>query len=383
VSPPAPIHLPVPIPVNRPIAVIPSALLSSKTYSEKIAKMMGLDKLPINPNGPKITIAAIEESGTWKALRDAIHNPQSILSPETREHYQRNFLTPVGDPRENRLHPDEQNDEIRSIDQGKYHGAAVAAVILDHKAKVLPVSTYNTPGSQKYEDKFDVSAALNSLVESDVKIINISAGHIHYTVVTAVRDENERPLKYVSKTIYTPKLVEAIKALAQAGKVIVFGAGNNGKDIEAPQFADAPRESRPQIMGHLIEALDRKTRKSIIIAGGYDPDTGDAINYSNRPGNWPEAQERFLFAPCRHMPAYLDYKIRERTYGSTVGGTSYAAPAICAAIAQLCEAVPGLPPKKAMKALLETADQRPEKQIYGRGLIRADKALEKIKEWYQ
>jgi len=371
-----------PAPVNLPIAVIPNLPPSSEVYTKRIAQMMGLDKLPINPHGPEITVAIVEQSGTWKPLPDAIHNPQSLLSPETREHYRRNFLTPIGDP-QGRLHPEEQNDEIRLTDKGDYHGAYVAAVLLDHRAKVRPVSTFNTTG---LPDRYDVADALMDLVQKpNVNIINISAGYIHANAaVQAVRDENGLLLHYMTKTVYTPKLVEALKALADAGKVIVWAAGNNGNDIQSPQYKRSNTgEPCSQIMGHLIEALDRKTRKSIIIAGGYDPDTGNAIDYSNKPGNWPEAQERFLFAPCRHSPAYLDYKIGETTCGATVGGTSIAAPAICAAIAKLCEAIPGLPPKKAMKALLKTADQRPEKHIYGCGLVRADKAFEELKELYQ
>ncbi|HLB59946.1 MAG TPA: hypothetical protein VJL87_07710 [Bdellovibrionota bacterium] len=125
-------------------------------------------------------------------------------------------------------------------------------------------------------------------------------------------------------------------------------------------------------MGHLVESLDAETLQSVILAGNLDPNTLLASESSNRPGNWVEAQDRFLYAPGHHMLSHFDF---------VEWGTSLSAPYICAAIANLCSK-PGVTPKMAVKALMDSADERPEKAIYGRGVIRADKALELLERGY-
>lgn len=51
---------------------------------------------------------------------------------------------------------------------------------------------------------------------------------------------------------------------------------------------------------------------------------------------------------------------------------------ICAAIANLCST--GATPKRAMKALLDSADKDPDVRTYGMGKVRADKALELLED---
>ncbi|MBA3813518.1 MAG: hypothetical protein H0X26_03365 [Alphaproteobacteria bacterium] len=99
---------------------------------------------------------------------------------------------------------------------------------------------------------------------------------------------------------------------------MVLGAGNKERVIHPPLFGRPKSgDSCAQIMGHLIEALDPETRQSVLMAGAFDPETNAACDYSNKPGDWVEAQERFLFAPGRHFLSYED---------RSVGGTPFAAP---------------------------------------------------------
>lgn len=149
---------------------------------------------------------------------------------------------------------------------------------------------------------------------------------------------------------------------------MVFAVGNEGKDIYSPQFVQTHVSFGGEVIGHLIEALDSETLESVVFAGNLDPEVRMASKRSNTPGNWEAAQKRFLFAPGSHELPYLNHVVK---------GTSFAAPLICAEIAALCSK-PGVTPKQALNALLETADERPEKHIYGRGISNAAKALERL-----
>jgi subtilisin family serine protease len=315
-------------------------------------------------------VAAIELSGTWSMLREAISAPWNPLTKEQREKYRNNFLPAIGGPG---LHPEEKNAHIRSLGDNP-HGANVASVVLDlaPQAKVLPVSTYHTPGSRQ---RYDVANAVMDLAQrAHGNIINISAGDFDSTVISQeVPDANGR-LIFVYKTVYILKIAEAFRRAVQEGKVLVVATGNEGLDIQPPRFEQNSKCPRSEIMAHLVKALDPETLRSVIFAGNLDPETRMASRCSNKPGNWEEAQKRFLFAPGSHEISYLP--------GFVVKGTSFAAPLICGAIAALCSK-PGVTPKKAANALLESADERPhEKAIYGRGLMRADKALELLERGY-
>ena len=151
------------------------------------------------------------------------------------------------------------------------------------------MSTYNTPGSPDLYDVADATMMLSQ--QEDVKIINISAGYIDATSTSKEEQDANGVYKFLYKTVYTPNLVESFRAVAQKGKVIVLASGNKGDNIFPPQFFHKSRESRAQIMGHLIEALDAETRESVVLAGAFDRETNAHCGYSNKPGNWVEAQE--------------------------------------------------------------------------------------------
>lgn len=322
---------------------------------------------PVKAEGKPVTVAVIECSGSWGAMTEAINNPQSKLSPEQREHYRRHFLTPIGDP-QGRLHP-----QVRHCDDpalgGKDHGAAVASRILTEApdAIILPISTYigDAPARGVLQEGYDLADAMMDLSQrEDVKIINFSAGKIKYTVVGHNEyDENGRS-RYATKIENTPKLAEAFRALARAGKVIILAAGNTGEDITPHQFEHSItfKGDSYHTMGDIVEGLDEETLKHVLFVGTLNPDTDLATTYSNKPGNWAKAQERFAFFHCRHRPpyAYLEE-----------GGTSFAAPGVCAKIANYCSKH-DVTAREALDAVLATAEQRPERHIYGRGVLRPD-----------
>jgi uncharacterized protein YdbL (DUF1318 family) len=173
--------------------------------------------------------------------------------------------------------------------------------------------------------------------------------------------------EYLYKTIYPPILIEAFKAVAKAGKVVVIAAGNEAEAIDLPQFRRLGQGGE-ELAGYLMHELDAETRQSIVLAGSYDRMTNTIACYSNRAGSLKNVQESFLLAPGNHVTNFAKND-------DVAIGTSFAAPYICAAIANLASKR-NITPKRAVQALKETAERRPDVRTYGRGIIRADKALE-------
>jgi hypothetical protein len=327
------------------------------------AKDGGLDKLLAKDmKGQDQTVAVIELSGEWKALKDAINNKNGRLSPELKANYKSNFLTPIGGPG---LHPEQMNDWIR--DKGDlYHGSSVSSVVLDlaPQAKVLPVSTYSCYGSGAFYDTAD--ALMDISRRPDVSIINMSSGVTDFDIETINKRKEDGTEERLVKCIYRPKVREAFKAIAKAGKVVVIAIGNKGKPIDIPQFLPSGQIRTHELVGHLMQELDPETRKSIILAGSCALEERKIAAYSNKPGALKNAQEAFLLAPGHYYTSYNN---------DVAIGTSYAAPYICAAIANLTSNRK-FSPKRAVQALKDTAERRPDVGTYGRGIIRADKALE-------
>jgi hypothetical protein len=170
---------------------------------------------------------------------------------------------------------------------------------------------------------------------------------------------------YKFKFVLAPKYINAVKAVASAGKALVISAGNDGQEIPHNDFFHTvPSEGGPvrSFNSYLLENLDLKTRESVIFAGNLDPDTGIAAADSNKPGQRREVQEMFLFAPGTHQHACHKDRIDK--------GTSLAAPYISAMLANLL-AKPGVTPKRAAQALKDSAQIR-----NGMRVMRVDKALE-------
>ncbi|MBY0501080.1 MAG: S8 family serine peptidase [Alphaproteobacteria bacterium] len=332
-------------------------------HDQQRAKDGGLDKLLTKDmKGQGQTVAVIELSGVWKDLKDAINDNKGPLSPSLKANYKSNFLAPIGGPG---LHPEQMNEWIRDCGNLS-HGSSVASVILDMapQAKVLPVSTYNTYGSSQFYDTADALMDLSR--RPDVSIINMSSGFTKFNVtLKKIRNKSGRE-EELAKRIYPPKLTEAFKAVAKAGKVVIIAARNDGKPIDTPRFFPEGQIGTHELVGYLMQELDPETRKSIILAGSCDLEERKIAAYSNKPGALKNAQEAFLLAPGHYATSFDN---------DVAIGTSFAAPYICAAIANLTSHRK-ISPKRAVQALKDTAERRPDVATYGRGIIRADKALE-------
>ena len=344
-------------------------------HTQSNAKAGGLDKLLAKDmKGQGQTVAVIELSGDWQQIKDVMNGKYGNLPPERKANYKSNFLTPIGGPG---LHPEEMNDWIRNREHNgidcPHHGSSVSSVILDlaPQTKVLPVSTYACYRSDQF---YDVADALMDLSKRpDVGIINMSSGYTDFEINSISKKKQDGSEERLIKTIYRPKLVEAFKAVAKAGKVVVIAAGNQGIPIQVPEFVTSEENVRREdLFGHLMQELDSETRQSVILAGSYDPETRQIASYSNKPGSLKNAQEAFLFAPGKHLQQY-DYMVGD--------GTSLAAPYICAVLSNLTSNL-NISPRRAVQALKETAERRPDVRTYGRGIIRADKALELLERSY-
>ena len=97
-----------------------------------------------------------------------------------------------------------------------------------------------------------------------------------------------------------------------------------------------------------------------------------ASGYSNKPGKCAKAQNQFLF------DSLGDYELPHLENYITKG-TSYAGPKIALVVAFLC-GIPGVTPPMAAQALMESADKRDEKEVYGSGTGGRDKAEELLRK---
>lgn len=344
---------------------VESYLTQLNAHNQRNAQIGGMDKLySKNLLGQGKTVAVVEHSGTWAEMQDLVNSSQGFLSKSVRERYKNNFLPSIGQGRGGDPNVAHEWDHRKL-----YHGSKVASVVLDlaPHTKVLPVSTYHS-SSEKYR----ITEALMDLSRRpDVSVINISSGCLESNKENqACGYKADGTVNYKFKCVYSPKILNAFKAIASTGKVIVFAAGNEGGELLGDEFlSEIQRFQRD--MGYLAENLDPETRKSIIFAGALDPETRASMGYSNRPGQMKKAQDMFLFAPTNHKLSYKD---------DIVGGTSNSAPYICAAITNLLSRFPRMTAKQAAQALLESADKKPDVRTYGRGIIRADKALDILEE---
>ncbi|MBX9806065.1 MAG: S8 family serine peptidase [Alphaproteobacteria bacterium] len=225
-------------PINRNIPKKTDYLSLLPFHNRENAKAGGLDKLLARDmNGGGQIVAVIELSGEWQPLKEAMNGKTGFLPPQLKANYKTNFLTPIGGEG---LHPEEKNDWLRDKNRicggSPYHGSSVSSVILDFapQAKVLPVSTYNTYGSSQFYDIADALMVLSQ--RSDVGVINMSSGYTNYNLTTRNERKKDGSENRLIKRIYPPRLIEAFKAVAKAGKVVVIATGNEGETIDVPQF---------------------------------------------------------------------------------------------------------------------------------------------------
>jgi subtilisin family serine protease len=301
-------------------------------------------------------------------MHNVIGGPQGVLPNEVRQSYAKRFLRPL--PLPGGVDPNKHFE--RCLDT-EYHGSGMASTILDFspQAHVLPVSSYRDEETGHF---YSIDDALVDLSERvDIKVINISSGFFDYRVQEYIEGGK---LKHIYS--FSEESVKGIKAAAAAGKIIVMAAGNEGEQIPplpsasgaAPEIANFAFRIRG-----LFSKLDEQTMKSIILAGNINfySDRWMKDLHSNYPGDSGDLRKRFLFAPGK-----FDYSFEG---GRLANGTSNSAAYISAVLANLLSISEKITPRMAVKALMKTADKRDPERLYGRGLIRADKAAEFLERY--
>jgi hypothetical protein len=336
-------------------------------HNKKNAVLGGLQPLfSKNLLGKGQTVAFVEYSGTWKDLQDTV-SKGGIVPARKRQIYKDNFLPVRGKGPNNNLHSLSEGVEEYARD----HGALVASYFLDFspQAKVLPVSTYYSPVDPFY----DVADALLELSRNkEVSVVSLSGYSVsNLPEVLQIKDNLSQTVKYQYKLTFPKKLTDAFKAVTKAGKAIVIATGNEAQEIplHSPVILDESKWDYGSYLLHLLENLDNETKQCVIFAGNLHPDTLTPSWSSNKAGKRADAQDRFLFAPAGKLHVSYSAQVID-------GGTSCAAPFISAALANLLSRSKAITPKRAVKALLESAEIQKDKTIYGRGIIKTHKALE-------
>jgi hypothetical protein len=176
---------------------------------------------------------------------------------------------------------------------------------------------------------------------SDVKIVNMSYGADFVAEAEIAQQKS------------------ALLGLKQAGKLMVAAAGNSGGS-----FPDYPARL----------AADGDLASHMIVAGAVNDDKTIA-SYSNRPG---ETANRYLVAPALFNFGEVQgyFIIRE-------GGTSNATAVISGAAAVVWGRWQYLSADQVANILLETAEDLGDPgvdPVYGRGLLRLDRAMQPIGE---
>lgn len=165
----------------------------------------------------------------------------------------------------------------------------------------------------------------------------------------------------------SPNVQKALQRLAQANKLIVIAAGNEGK----------PLSHSPYTQSLIKTATSPEVGGRILLVGAYEaPYWGEEhrASFSNFPDTF-EAAQVFLSAPGVHIEAALSNHATGK-----LSGTSMAAPMVCGVAALLMERFPSYSAQKIAQLLLVGA-RRVNKQghplqgiAWGQGLLDAAKA---------
>ena len=317
------------------------------------------------------TIAVIESCGTWGSMKNALTNSQSPLPKTLREDYKDRFLAPIGKgPGGNPNIKDAYEIKVDPYD----HGSLVASVLMDlsPQAKVLPVSTGIVNAVTKYNTE---DALMELAARKDVNIVNLSGGVAYFASYYNLHFNgynSDGTPKRGYPIFFDPKVVKSFKAIIKSGKVIVMAAGNEGEQLNEPRKLRNHQDYHHRdyyhyLFQHIFKGLTEEEKKSVILAGNLNSDTRLASPCSNRPGSKKENQNRFLFAPGKGKISYLD---------SESNGTCFSAAYISSALANLLSKSKKITPKAAVKTLLDSAELQKDVATYGRGIIRADRALD-------
>jgi len=220
---------------------------------------------------------------------------------------------------------DFHDNDLDPIDEDPdRHGTLVSRVILgvSGSSLILPVRVLGADGEGS---NLDISRALAYTAQTSARVINLSFGDTDDT--------------------FDPLVGAALQAAARANKVIVMAAGNQGRD--QPTF---PANLADELAGNAI-------------AVGATDAPGVIASYSNRAG---ASMQYFLVAPGN-----------DPVTGAV--GTSFAAPRVAGAAAEVLGQNPSLSSTQVVEILLDSADDRGAPgtdEIYGRGELNLTRALQ-------
>lgn len=242
---------------------------------------------------------------------------------------------------------------IFNNDTGSYefdsHGTHVSGIIatLAPQAKIIPIKIEGFSGDQNFVK------ALNLAAESPAHIVNISMR-----------------LSYTGREI-SPNVRLALFHLAQAGKLIVIAAGNDG----SPLLKHTYTTSLVDLATHPL----MKNRFLLVGASSYTNGKESLAEFSNFPGPqaFHQTQPYFITAPGDYIHSTLT--------GGLFGhksGTSMAAPMVVGAASLIKQAYPTLSAEEILSLLIRSARKvsldgeiLPPSQ-FGAGILNLQAALE-------
>lgn len=212
------------------------------------------------------------------------------------------------------------------FDDGKYtfdsHGTHVSGIILNlaPQTEIIPIKIEGFGGDQSFVK------ALHLAAKSPAHIVNISMR-----------------LSYTGREI-SPNVRTALFQLAQAGKLIVMAAGNDG----VPLMEQAYTASLVELSNNPL----MKRRLLLVGASTYKDGAETLAEFSNFPGRSivGMAQTYFITAPGE--------QINSTVTGGFIGeksGTSMAAPMVAGAASLLKQAYPHLAAENIVHLLLSSA----------------------------
>jgi subtilisin family serine protease len=243
--------------------------------------------------------------------------------------------------------------ETLLFENGKYafdsHGTHVTGIIshLAPQVEIIPIKMGVFGGDQAFVK------ALQMAAESSAHVVNISMR-----------------LSHTGREI-SPNVRTAFFQLADAGKLIVISAGNEG----APLMKRAYTASLVELAHHpLMEGR-------LLLVGASSYKNGDEIlaNFSNYPGKspWGKAQTYFITAPGE----FITSTITGGRFGEK-SGTSMAAPMIVGVASLLKQAFPQLKAEDIGKLILTSArkvslnGKNLSRTSFGAGVVNLKAALE-------
>jgi len=216
--------------------------------------------------------------------------------------------------------------EALVFENGKYtfesHGTHVSGIIsnLAPAVQIIPIKIEGVGGDQSFVK------ALQHAANSPAHIVNISM-----------------QLSYTGREV-SPNVRRALFQLAQAGKLIVIAAGNDGAPLmEQPYTSSLVELAHNPLM---------KRRLLLVGASSYKNGTESLAEFSNFPGQFAAGmpQTYFLTAPGEHIKSAITGGLFAEK-----SGTSMAAPMVAGAASLLKQAYPHLSAEKLSYLLLKSA----------------------------